>query len=142
MTIVVDASIALKWYWSEPDSEAALALLNAGHRMIAPDLIVAELCNAAWRLIRRRQMRVGQMQILTNGAPRAFARLHDLRSLAPRAGGIALAIDHPAYDCFYLALSEVQDVSLVTADRKLITKLAGTPFAARTLHLSEAAARG
>jgi predicted nucleic acid-binding protein len=142
VTIVIDASIALKWYWSEPDSEAALALLNAGHRMIAPDLIVAELCNAALRLIRRRQMRVGQMQILTNGAPRAFARLHDLRSLAPRAGGIALAINHPAYDCFYLALSEVQDVSLVTADRKLITKLAGTPFAARTLHLSEAAARG
>lgn len=141
MTIVVDASVALKWYLSEPDSEAALALLDSHHRMIAPDLIVAELCNAAWRLIRRRQMLVGQMQIVANGAPRAFARLHDLGSLAPRAGGIALAINHPAYDCFYLALSEVQDVPLVTADRKLVTKLAGTPFAARTFHLSAAAAR-
>jgi predicted nucleic acid-binding protein len=138
VTIVVDASVALKWYWSEPDSEAALTLLHSDRRMIAPDLIVAELCNAAWRLIRRRQMRAGQMQILTNGAPRAFARLHDLGSLAPRAGRIALAIDHSAYDCFYLALSEAEDAPLVTADGKLVTKLAGTPFAARTLHLTAA----
>lgn len=81
------------------------------------------------------------MHILSTGAPRAFARLHELAPLAPRAGAIALAIDHPVYDCFYLALSEAQDVPLVTADRKLVTRLAGTSFAARTLHLSDAAAR-
>lgn len=141
MTIVVDASVALKWYQREPDSEIALVLLDSGSRMIAPDLIVAELCNAAWRLIRLRQMLVGQMQILTDGAPRVFARLHDLGSLAPRAGAIALAVNHPAYDCFYLALSEAEDAPLITADRRLIAKVAGTPFATRTVHLSAAAAR-
>lgn len=47
MTIVVDASVTLKWYWSEPDSEAALVLLDSDERLIAPDLITAELCNAA-----------------------------------------------------------------------------------------------
>jgi predicted nucleic acid-binding protein len=140
VTIVIDASIALKWYWSEPDSDAARALLASDRRMIAPDLIVAELCNAAWQLIRRRKMLLAQMQIVTRRAPLAFARLHDLRALAPRAGEIALAIDHPAYDCFYLALSEAEDAPLVTADRRLIAKVAGTPFAARTVHLSAAAA--
>jgi len=142
VTIVVDASVALKWYQREPDSEAALVLMNSDDRMIAPDLIVAELCNAAWRLISLGQMQVGQMQILTHGAPRAFARLYDLASLAPRAGAIALAINQPAYDCFYLALSEAEDAPLFTADRRLIAKVAGTPFAARTVHLSKAAARG
>lgn len=139
MTVVIDASVALKWYWSEPDSEAALAFLESDERLIAPELIMAELCNAAWRLIRLRRMRVGQMQILAARAPRAFARLHALAPLAPRAGAIALATEHPVYDCFYLALSEAQDVPLVTADRRLVAKLAGTPFAARTLHLGEAA---
>jgi predicted nucleic acid-binding protein len=81
------------------------------------------------------------MQILTTGAPRAFAMLHALAPLAARAGAIALAIDHPVYDCFYLALSEAQDVPMVTADRKLVTKLAGTSFAPRVLHLSGAARR-
>jgi predicted nucleic acid-binding protein len=141
MTLVVDASVALKWYQREPDSDAALVLLESDERMVAPDLIVAELCNAAWRLIRSGQMRLGQMRILSHGAPRAFARLHDLASLAPRAGAIALSINHPAYDCFYLALSEVEDAPLVTADRRLVAKVAGTPFAARTVHLSKAAAR-
>jgi predicted nucleic acid-binding protein len=83
VTIVVDSSVALKWYWNEPDSHAALVLLDSDDRLIAPDLIVAELCNAAWRLIKLRQMRVAQVQILTNGAPRAFARLHDLGPLPP-----------------------------------------------------------
>jgi predicted nucleic acid-binding protein len=46
------------------------------------------------------------------------------------------------YDCFYLALSEAEDAPLVTADRRLVAKVAGTPFAARTLHLSAATARG
>jgi len=41
----------------------------------------------------------------------------------------------------YLALSEAQDVPLVTADRKLVRKLAGTPFAGRTLHSADAASR-
>lgn len=141
MTIVVDASVALKWYWSEQDSEAALALLAADERLIAPDLITAELCNAAWRLIRLGQMHAAQMQILATGAPRAFAKLHEMAPLAPRAGAIALAIDHPAYDCFYLALSEAQDAPMVTADRKLVTRLAGTSFAARVHHLSDAARR-
>lgn len=142
MTVVVDASVALKWYWSEPDSEAALVLLNSDDRMIAPDLIVAELCNAACRLIRLGQMQVGQMRLLTHRAPRLFARLYDLAFLAPRAGAIALAVNHPAYDCFYLALSELVDAPFVTADRKLLAKVAGTPFATRTLHLSQAAAGG
>ena len=141
MTIVVDAGVALKWYQREPDSEAALVLMDMDDRMVAPDLIVAELCNAAWRLIGSGQMRLEQMRILSHGVPRAFTRLHDLASLAPRAGAIALAINHPVYDCFYLALSEAEDAPLITADRRLIAKVAGTPFATRTLHLSAAAAR-
>jgi predicted nucleic acid-binding protein len=35
VTIVVDASVALKWYWSEPDGDAALVLLGSNDRLIA-----------------------------------------------------------------------------------------------------------
>ena len=37
MTVVVDASVALKWYVSEDESKAALALLESDERLIAPD---------------------------------------------------------------------------------------------------------
>ena len=87
MTIVVDASVALKWYFSEEGSEQALALLASGERLIAPDLVVAELCNGAWRLIRRGELRSEQLAIIAGGVPAAFATLHASASLAARAGG-------------------------------------------------------
>jgi predicted nucleic acid-binding protein len=136
MTIVVDASVALKCYLREADSEAALALLASGERLVAPDLIVAELCNGAWRLIRRGEVRPEQLAIIAKAAPDAFTALHCSASLAARAAAIALELDHPVYDGFYLALSEAQDAPLVTADRRLLAKAAGTPFAERTMHLS------
>jgi predicted nucleic acid-binding protein len=43
---------------------------------------------------------------------------------------------HPVYECFYLALSETLDAPLVTADGRLLTRVADTPFAARTRGLS------
>jgi predicted nucleic acid-binding protein len=141
MTIVVDASVALKWYLSEEDSEAALALLDSGERLIAPDLIVAELCNAAWRLIRRGELRTEQLAIIARGVPDVFATLHASASLAARAAAIALELDHPVYDCFYLALSETRNAPLVTADRRLMLKTEGRSFAPRTVHLSAAADR-
>jgi predicted nucleic acid-binding protein len=137
MTVIVDASVALKWYLDEDDSEAALALLESGERLIAPDLVVAELCNAAWRLIRRGELRREQMPIIASGVAAAFATLYGSAHLAPRAAAVALELDHPVYDCFYLALSEAQNAPLVSADRRLITKAEGTSFAPRTLPLEE-----
>jgi predicted nucleic acid-binding protein len=48
VTLVIDASGALKWYLTdEPETAEARAILVAGERLIAPDLIIAEVCNAA-----------------------------------------------------------------------------------------------
>jgi predicted nucleic acid-binding protein len=135
MTVVVDASVALKWYVQEEDSERALALLASGERLIAPDLIVAELCNGAWRLIRRGELRPEQLAIIARGIPDAFAALYGSALLAARASAIALEMDHPVYDCFYLALSEAQNAPLVSADGRLIVK-ATERLSARAVPLS------
>ena len=47
MSVVIDASVALKWVFDEPDSEAAEALRN--EELIAPALWLAEAGNALWR---------------------------------------------------------------------------------------------
>ena len=49
-----------------------------------------------------------------------------------RAVAIARELDHPVYDCFYLAVSEALDAPLVTADGRLLARVAGTPFSRRT----------
>jgi predicted nucleic acid-binding protein len=50
--------------------------------------------------------------------------------LAKRAFEIASELRHPVYDCFYLALAEREDAALVTADRRLIRRLAGSRWEA------------
>jgi len=50
------------------------------------------------------------------------------RELLDRAFAIAIELRHPAFDCFYLALAERSTSPLVTADDRLISRCAGTPF--------------
>ncbi len=55
--------------------------------------------------------------------------------LAARSLALAADLDHPVYDCLYLALAELREASLVTADQRLLARLAGTPWASRALSL-------
>jgi len=42
---------------------------------------------------------------------------------------LALELDHPVYDCFYLALAELERNSMVTADQRLLARLSGSKLA-------------
>jgi predicted nucleic acid-binding protein len=50
MTIVVDASVALRWCFQLAKSDRAEELLRSDHHFIAPDLVIAEITNAAWKV--------------------------------------------------------------------------------------------
>ena len=59
-----------------------------------------------------------------------------------RAAEVAIVLDHPAYDCMYLALAMERGTPLVTADVRLLGKLAPSPYAAHAMALASAAALG
>jgi predicted nucleic acid-binding protein len=116
VTIVVDASVALKWVIDEPGSEAAAALRTED--LIAPTLWLAEAANALWR-----HARIGD--ISDNEAAVQFSELlkAPVASLAmephlERALQLAMEIGHPVYDCIYLALALQHQTHVVTADRR------------------------
>ena len=52
MTVIVDASVALKWVLQEEGSEAA-ELLLLEEPLAAPDLLIVECANVLWRKARR-----------------------------------------------------------------------------------------
>jgi predicted nucleic acid-binding protein len=134
MTLVVDASVALKWFVEEEDTPIATAIL-ASDRLIAPSLVVAELCNAAWRLWRRGEIVRRQVEIVAGRASGAFVALTTEDELAERASQIAVDLEHPAYDCFYLALAEKEAATLVTADRRLVERVRATRWEGRVVAL-------
>ena len=51
MTIVVDASVALRWCFQLNGSDRAEELLRSDDHLIAPDLVIAEITNAAWKFV-------------------------------------------------------------------------------------------
>jgi len=136
VTVIVDASVALKWFlgdeahWTE-----AQALLDSAEPLIAPELIVAEVCNAAWLGARRGRMRQEQTEAIARSLPCLFVSLFPIAGLAERAVAIAGQLDHAVYDCFYLGLAEAQAVPLITADGRFLRKLAGSPWAANAVHI-------
>ena len=135
MILIVDASVAVKWFVLEPGRPEARRLLGEGHRLVAPDLIVAEVVNAVWKRLMTDAIERSQADDVPRELPHLFAELCPLASLAQRALAIAQELRHPAYDCFYLALAEAKDANVVTADRRFAQRLAGTPWQARTITL-------
>lgn len=138
MTCVIDASVALTWFLAdEPHGAEALSLVQSGESLFAPDLLIAEVCNAAWRLLRVGRMRPGQFDGIPPLLPRYFDELVAIATLAPRAAAIAVQLDHPVYDCFYLALAEARQVPLVTVDTRLMARLVGSAWSANAFHLAD-----
>jgi predicted nucleic acid-binding protein len=131
MTLVVDASVALKWFVGEDGSDRAVALLDSDEPLIAPALVLAEVCNAAWRSLRCREIDEAQFTEVATDLAQVFQRLVPLDRLVRRAAALARELDHPIYDCFYLALSESEGAPLVTADRRLVEACRGRSLAAR-----------
>jgi predicted nucleic acid-binding protein len=133
--LIVDASVAIKWFKQEHDSPLA-ELVPLADALTAPEFMLAELCNAGGRRTGagcsrpRRPTRSRLRFALT------VAHLRPLEPLASRAVVVARALDHPVYDCFYLAHAEREAVPLVTADARLLAKLKGTPWAAHVRDLA------
>ena len=98
MTIVVDASIALKWLLPEPDSIDAEGVASGDHLLIAPTLVIAESCNAVWQRLRRRPGARPTMRqlVVARTCPSLFAALVADAGLAPLRVGNLPSLDHPA----------------------------------------------
>jgi predicted nucleic acid-binding protein len=136
--LVVDASVAVKWFFAKEKLAAeALALLRENPRLVAPELIVAEGCNAAWKWLRLGRITAADLTDIAIRLPRYFAELAGMAALAPRAAAIAAELDHPVYDCFYLALAEARHFPLVTADARLLSRLTASRWAASAFHLAQ-----
>jgi predicted nucleic acid-binding protein len=129
--VVVDASVAVKWFVVESGASAALELLRSGSRLIAPELVVAEVVNVVWKRLLRNDLEHDQAVHVPGALPKLFAELWPTVRLARRAFEIAVELRHPVYDCFYLALAESEDAVMITADRWLIGRLAGSRWEQR-----------
>ena len=119
---VIDASVAIKWLVNEPGTSQAVRLRQ--HSLSAPDLLVSECANIIWKKARLRELTPREAALAAGLITRSDVQLIPGRQLAPRAVELAIALDHSACDCMYLALAELMVRPFVTADARLLRKLA------------------
>lgn len=138
MDCIVDASVGIKLFLSEPGTEAAERIFAGLHenppaRLYVPELFYVECANILWKHVRH------------FGYPIDDARDHlrDLRqlnldviateALLPMAFDLALEYEMTVYDACYVASAGLLELLLITADQRLANKMKGSDIIVRSL---------
>ena len=127
--LVIDTSVAVKWFSREPDTPAALELRDRLYRrdvrLLAPDILLYELANA---------LRFNP-RFTADDVKEAVDSVSDLglefraadTELLRHAAELAFRFNVTVYDAAFLALADLSGLHLLSADEKLIARAAGFP---------------
>jgi predicted nucleic acid-binding protein len=131
MTIVVDASLAVKWFLLEANSSAARDVLATEiGRIAVPAVFGIEVCAA---LVREANNDKANTSAMRSAIARLTELIGDGSILAhdqtpaqiTRAADIAINLGHPLKDCIYLALAMDLNCDLITCDARFAAKARG-----------------
>jgi predicted nucleic acid-binding protein len=126
--IVVDASVAVKWFLPEDGAPQAIELLRGREALLAPDLIRIEVASAVTKRHLRGEISAADaketiqlwIEALKQGVLQLSANLEDLRE----AANLSLQLNHHIADCLYLAVARRTSSRLITADKIFAEKAA------------------
>lgn len=128
--LVVDSSVAVKWFVPEPYSAEARRILDdyqAGTlSFLAPDLINAELGNIVWKKQILQGLDAADAQDIIDNFRGLQFEFTPTSTLLDDAFKIAIAHRRTVYDSLYLALSLRENCQFVTADEKLANAVGST----------------
>lgn len=128
--LVIDTSVAIKWYVPEPETQQALAVRSTENHLVAPDLLVAEFGNVLWKKVRRRELDIAEARDIVAAFTRACPLA--LRSSLPYATAaveVALRFERTVYDALYISIAVAEGGLYVTADERLVNAVAHSDLA-------------
>jgi predicted nucleic acid-binding protein len=117
MTLVLDASVALKLVVEEPGSAEALKLLDQDEARIAPDWLLIEAAAALWNKVKYSKLLEIHAEDSLASLPEFFDELPRSPDLLASAFELSFRLRHSVYDCLYLALAVDRSCNVITADR-------------------------
>lgn len=127
--VIVDASIAYKWFAKEEYSDLALNILqkhvNGREKIVVPDLILYELVNA-W--VTKTAISIPIVKTNLKNLQDASLEIENPTfALVLEAATIAKKYRISVYDGYYLVLARKKKCGFITADAKLVNKV-NLPF--------------
>jgi predicted nucleic acid-binding protein len=136
--LVVDTSVAVKWFLSEVGSEDARKLLDVDHELLAPDLLFAEFGNVMWKRVRASEMTGDEAISTVTALLQVPVQVYPSSGLVVSALEIANRAQRTVYDALYLALAVSEKAPLVTADERLFNAVKDTPLAGHLMWIEDA----
>lgn len=137
MSMVVDASVVVHWLVPGVFTQSATQLLDNEERFIAPDLLIAEVGNAVWRFHRQHLLSREEVDTAIGTLAVAPIALQQTSQLIADAFLIATDLDRSVYDSLYLALALATGTPFVTADRKLLSAIVGSPVGEQVVWIED-----
>lgn len=135
--IVVDCSVAVKWFLPEPLSEAAVKIKASSNHLHVPDFFHLEFGSAVLKKARRNEISISQAAEMIRDIRTLPIQRHLDESLFPSAFQLASRTRTSLYDSMYLALAIGLTGRVVTADRRLLRSIAGTEYAHHALWIED-----
>ncbi len=128
MSIIVDASIAVKWTVEEKYSEHARLLLKNRTKitLLAPDLLLPECINALHKKVKNDEIDQTEVEksllVFTTG----ISDFIPIINVFQKSLSLSHSLNHSIYDCIYLATAYYIEGTLWTADRVFYKRLQNT----------------
>jgi predicted nucleic acid-binding protein len=139
--LVLDTSVAVKWYLPEDLHEQALGLarrVQTGEvELLAPGTLQPEFFNALWQQHKRNNLPVDEVRSAWEQFALDPVTLYLAEDLMPRAAEITFETGVIVYDALFLALAEEVGTVVVTADSRLLKSLEETAHARLARHLAD-----
>ncbi len=134
---VIDASVAVKWFIPEINSEKAARLLDGTRELIAPDLLLPEFGNILWKKVQLGEITPETSRQIIHNFKAVMLQTYPSELLLESAVDMANSLARTVDDCFYLALAFTEGCKLVTADRQFYNALTNGSFASHLLWVED-----
>jgi predicted nucleic acid-binding protein len=126
--VVVDASVAAKWYLPEVHSEKALILFDGSFQLSSPDLLFSEIGNLLWKRVIKKEFSQDKGMEILAALELVPLQVWESKALMPLAFDLACRTRITHYDGLYVALALSTEARLITADQKLFNALEKGPL--------------
>ncbi len=134
ISVVVDASVAVKWFLHEDRSDEAIRILEQDYHFIAPSFLKLEFDSVLGKWNRSGRLEISkskEIRKLFSGIYIHYVAEETISSLAFEYSSF---LPITFYDALYLSIAKVYNCTMVTYDKNLISAVAGTDL---ENHLSE-----
>jgi len=119
MNIVIDASAAVGLVLDMPGTEIFTLPLEQASLVSAPDLFIAETCNAIWKYRKAEILSIERSAKALEQALHLPDCIEPANSLYLEAFALSCRHLHPVYDTLYLVLARRNNAAILTLDRRL-----------------------